>query len=300
MAERKHIMLAHKLTEKKWQALTKPAIVQPKYNGNRCRVIFDGNGNPHLRSSSDAPITSVDHLKPQLKALSMMNIELDGELYIHGMPHQDINGIVRRTNTVHVDAGRIQYHIYDFPNDNLKQFERIAVLNNIKVRIRQIKTPHLFISPHYYVETFQDVLEYLSQFIMYGYEGIIIRDLNAYYIRKKCSSMLKFKLDKSELFDIIGVTAGITKVCKVCHQTPSKCGCIEKNIIEEPSGLLGAIECITKEGYKFNIGSGPFLTKENRLKFNDNTLIGMTAVAKFHEKSIEGKPKSCVLIDVIK
>ena len=301
MAERSGIMLAHKLTDTKWAKLTKPAIVQPKYNGNRCRVIFNGDGDPTLLSSSEAEITSVNHLKPQLKALNLYNMELDGELYKHGLPHQEINQIVRRTNTVHANRGVIEYHLFDAPADQLKQFERIHVLNAVQERARERHTTHIKFAPYFYVNDMKEVLAKFSEFVNYGYEGIILRDLNAYYVRKKCNTMLKFKPDKSESYPIIGFIEGITKVCEECYNTSSRCGCEDTKIIDLPAGILGAVSCITKTGKKFNLGGGPFLTKENRIKFwtNPEVLVGKTAVAKFYEKSVDGAPKSGVLIDVV-
>lgn len=303
MAERKGIMLARKLTDSRWASLTKPAIVQPKFNGNRCRVIFNGDGDPFLLSSSEAEITSVNHLKPQLKALNLYNMELDGELYKHGMPHQEINSIVRRTNSVHTNAKVIEYHIYDAPMEQLKQYERLAITMAVRERAREAGTTHIKVSEYHYVNNMKDVLDYFSKIITRGFEGIIIRDLNAYYVRKKCSTMLKFKPEQSEMFTIVGYEQGVSRVCEQCNNTPAKCICGDGIMIltEIPMNLLGAVTCTTETGQKFNIGGGPILTEVNRIKYweNPDALIGKMAVAKFYEKSMDGKPKSCVLLDII-
>ncbi len=304
MAERKGIMLAKHLTTARWANITKPAIAQPKYNGNRCRTIFNGDGEPTFLSSSEAEITTMNHLKPQLKALSLYNMELDGELYKHGMPHQEINSIVRRTSTVHIDAKVMEYHIYDAPADHLKQYERTLITSAISKRVQERGCTHIKVSEYIYVNDMIDVLEYFSKVVSQGFEGIIIRDLNAYYVRKKCSTMLKFKPEKSEMFPIVGYEQGITKVCEQCGFTPSRCVCapsINLRLIEVPVNMLGAVVCVTDKGLKFNIGGGPVLTKNNRIEYwkNPDSLVGKTAIAKFHEKSVDGKPKSCVLIDII-
>jgi len=295
-------MLAYKFNEARWNKLTKPVMMQPKYNGNRCRTIFNGNGSPTFLSSSAAEITSVNHLKPQLEALKLYNMELDGELYIHGMPHQDINGIVRRTNTVHVDASKIEYHIFDAPAENLKQYERLAITEAVRMRAKERGTTHIKVSPYKYANNVHEMLAYLVELIDFGYEGVIIRDLNGYYVRKKTTNMLKLKPTLSEAFTIVGYAQGESKVCKECRNTTARCTCdILIELISIPKPVLGAVVCKTKDGVEFNIGGGPYLTEARRISawIHPDSLIGKTAVAKFHELSEDGVPKSCVLLDVV-
>src|SRR4030042_2066029 len=97
MSRRSGIMLAYPLEEKrllKWQP---PFLCQPKLDGERCRVLWH-NGHAVMVSSEENVINSCPHILEQLDTLPPeLQVEYDGELYIHGMAHQDIMSRVSRT-----------------------------------------------------------------------------------------------------------------------------------------------------------------------------------------------------------
>ena len=113
MATRKGIMLAYTFNINRFKKYTKPVIVQPKLNGNRCRCIFDHTGKTTLLSSSERVITSVPHINKQGDSLGLKNLELDGELYLHGLDHQYINAIVAPTVNIHPEHEVLEYHVFD-------------------------------------------------------------------------------------------------------------------------------------------------------------------------------------------
>lgn len=302
MAKRTGIMLAYKFDEGKFARMPKPVAIQPKLNGNRCRAIFDDNGKVTLLSSSAAVINSINHIPRELEKLKAKNIELDGELYIHGMPHQQINAIVRRTTTVHADRAKIRYNIFDLANDTMNQQERFVVTNALETRARQFKVESVDFLETRIVSTMQEVMHYLGIYMSQGYEGIIIRNLSAKYQRKRSVDLLKYKPRISGEYPIVGWKQAISKVCRDCYNTPSKCICVggPLEIIEQMMPELGAIECITPEGLTFYVGSGSFLTKNMRrdLWLGRDNIIGYTAITLYQEMSTDLIPKMCVLKNI--
>ena len=304
MAQRRDIMLAYKMTEAKFNKLPKPVIVQPKLNGNRCRAIFDDDGNVKLLSSSGLPIVSVDHIVKQLKLLPVRNLELDGELYRHGWSHQKINGIVRRTITTESSHSEITYNIFDTVDENMMQANRILIVKQIDGFILSQRLTHVKTLKSYFAETLDQVMFWLAKFMDEGYEGIIIRNGVAKYTRKRTNNLLKLKPMKFDTFEIIGYKKELTKVCIICKQTPSRCQCTVKvaleDLVEIPLDTLGAIECKTFDGKTFYVGSGKALTDSTRYNLWESrqTIVGKRALVKFQGLSDDGIPVHGVLEEI--
>jgi hypothetical protein len=91
----KGIMKCYPFEEKRLAKWSPPYIVQPKYDGVRCRAIPTQSGYI-LLSSEENVIFSVPHLNQIFNALHL-NCELDGELYCHGMSFEEIVSITSRT-----------------------------------------------------------------------------------------------------------------------------------------------------------------------------------------------------------
>lgn len=122
-------MLAQRFDEH-WKKLSPPYFVQPKLNGHRCiahTIKPDEKSDPSLTTvdlytRKKEEYTGFDDLRKQLTALPS-NIFLDGELYGHGIPVNDIQSWVSdesKSKAVTL-ADRIRYHVYDlFMIDNLE------------------------------------------------------------------------------------------------------------------------------------------------------------------------------------
>ena len=248
--KREGIMLAYPLEEHRlitpkfgWEA---PYIVQPKLDGERCRSLLV-NDHSTILSSTEELVTGVPHIAEALEFVrSQVELpELDGELYCHGKSFEDIHSIVSRkyAHTLHPDFKTIKYHIFDVITNGL-QIERTLALRD---QINEVFSGCDFIEvvPSYIANNYEEVIKYYNEFIAAGYEGIIVREKTAPYIRRRSTFMLKFKEKRKDEY---------------------KVECFEEATTEdgERKGMVGAIWCIDEMGTKFKVGAGKLTHQERR------------------------------------
>jgi len=235
MTERVDIMLAYAFTQKYWDRLNKPVIVQPKLEGDRLRAITGGSRNTTLLSSGAKERVSVPHIRKTLLISPIQEVELDGETYVHGMKHSQIRSIVGRTKNIHPCYKVMQYHVYDLINNEVQidRLERlVCIFEDIPPEIIKMVSYKL-------VETLNELQTAYEEYLAEGYEGIIIRDPYAKYVRRKTNNMLKLKPRLSEYFTIDDVIE-------------------EQDLSGIPKGTFGAFVCITHDQTEFfRVGSGP-------------------------------------------
>lgn len=238
MSKRTGIMLPVLFTEKLFKRLPKPVFVQAKIEGDRMRAKIE-DGNVNLLSSGGKERTSVPHISAELYYSGLKDVELDGELYRHGMEHSEIRSIVSRTKNLHPDHEKIRYYVYDIVSED-KQEKRLKHLSDI---FMYNNFEHLRHVTYHIVHTLEKMQYYYDMFLEEGYEGIIIRHPYTSYTRRKVSTMLKLKPRVSDYFKIVGVVE-------------------EVSIQGERKNTFGAFICKTHEGALFSVGTGP--TKPQR------------------------------------
>lgn len=257
MSKRIGIMLATMFTEKLFDKMQKSVFVQPKIEGDRLRAVCS-NGEIQLLSSGAKERISVPHIADELERLGFVNCELDGEVYVHGMRHSEIRSIVSRTVNLHHDYSVMEYHIFDLINDK-PQKERVYELRRA---YNNIVSDIIKIVPCTSISTIGTLQEYYEWYLSLGYEGIIIRDPNALYTRRKCTTLLKFKPRISEIFEIIGYNE-------------------ERDLEGIPKGTFGSFICRTPEGQLFNVGSGPTKYQRQLLWKHRKFMIGRDLKIRF-------------------
>lgn len=257
----------------KWQP---PFIIQPKYDGVRCRAIPSSLENVgHLLVSSEENIIySVPHLNRMLSDLRI-NAELDGELYCHGKSFEEIYSITSRTTNLHPNFLDIQFHVFDVVNE-LPQMKRLILLEALKGIHRNLR-----IAPFWLCEDLDEVTRTFDVLIQDGYEGIIVRNFEAPYERKRSTWVMKFKPKKSDEYIICGYEEEISK----------------DGI---PKNRLGALWCESGNGEKFKVGTG--FNDEQRQQLWDirGLLSGMTCLVKYqHITSGRGVPRFPVFAEIV-
>jgi len=234
-----NVMKCYPFEEKRLMKWQPPYIVQPKYDGFRCRAVSmhtTVKGNYILLSSQGNIFYSVPHIRQVLYILGL-HAELDGELYCHGMGFNTLSSIVSRSVNIHPEHERIQFHVFDVINDQ-PQMKRIIFIDALKGLNEYIQ-----VAPFWLCESLSDVMRAYDKIINLGYEGIIVRHFQAPYERKRSTMIMKFKPRKGDIYEIISYVE-------------------EHTISGTPKGSLGALVCSSGDGQTFSVGTG--FTEEQR------------------------------------
>lgn len=275
--KRSEILLCYPLEERrltepkfKWRF---PVLTQPKLDGVRCRAVCEGP-NVVLLSSTCAIITSVPHINEALGKLCL-HIELDGEIYSHGEAFETINSITSRTVNPHENASDVQFHIFDLINDE-PQLKRTVTL----MSLISSNNPILNIVPCNIAQSFEEILSHYNKYLADGYEGIIVREKSAPYVRKRSTFILKFKPKKSDIYKIIGTTQ-----------------MIDKDGLPKP--LLGALILTSDEGTVFSVGSGMTETFRRTVWGIPQTIVGKFCKISYQHMTAKGSPRFPIFIAIL-
>lgn len=166
------------------------AFLQPKLNGHRC-LYRDGK----LWSRGGKEI-KLPHILEAIKEQGLGKLELDGELYVHGKPLQEIGSLIKRPREESVD---VQYWIYDFPSE--RSFEERYYIRELSLIVN---TP-LEVTPTIRVKDLGIAKELTRHYEEDGYEGGILRvGTQGYEYGKRSRNLLKLKSYKDFEAKVIG------------------------------------------------------------------------------------------------
>lgn len=249
---RSGVQLCYPFEESRLEKWRPPYIIQPKLDGERCRAIWI-KGEYVLLSSEENIFVSVPHINAALTELAFNNPilnqpgysppEFDGELYRHGWSFEEIHSVVSRTSNLHPHYQMMQYHIFDVVNAQ-PQCERQVT----QVKIAKAGLPDaLKLVPFRIVNSLEEVFEFYRECIDNGYEGIIVRNFEATYLRRRSTFVMKFKPKKEDEYGILDLLEAV-----------------DKNGV--PKNMLGAILCAGDDGTPFKAGAGQ-LTHEQRVRY---------------------------------
>lgn len=274
----KGIMKCYPFEEKRLAKWPTPYIVQPKFDGIRCRAIPLMTGlkdNEYLLlSSEENVIYSVPHINEALSNLQL-RAEFDGELYCHGMSFEEIISITSRTINFHHNSKEIKFHVFDIVNDQPQMRRQLLV-----DALRGLH-PYIEIAPFWLCESLEDVMRVFDKVIELGYEGIIVRHNLAPYERKRSTLVMKFKPKKEDNYVITGYEEEIS-------------------INGTPKGRLGSLQCLSGDGNIFSIGTGFTDEVRETLWTCKEGIIGKIAKVKYqHLTSGRKVPRFPVFVEVI-
>lgn len=277
VTKREGIMMCAPFSFKRFEKWGNQAYLQPKLNGERCRIIWDSEGKVFLRSSYNKEIVSVPHIYQALSEIELVNTEKDGELYVHGMDLRVIQSIVSRTVNLHPDFHIMQLHMFDNV-DNTVQCNRLDTFYNDADIFKGIES--IKIVETELVTSNDEVAKYLKEYMDSGYEGIVLRKVDGIYQRDLHSTqIMKLKPRKDDHYVIVGVQEEI-------------------DIYGAPKGALGSFQC-ERNSKPFSIGTGKLLTRANREFYWKNPPIGKTLHIKYQELTPNGIPYAPVACEII-
>ncbi len=208
---------------------TAPYLLQAKLNGERCRAIVE-NGRCILVSSTDNMISSIPHINMAMR--DMPEGEYDGELYTHGLTFSEIQSIISTVNTIHPEAEKLHYTIFDVVNSDYQMARAYYLYNTLELDSPFIHKVHGKI-----VRTMSEIMDEYDRLIAEGYEGFILRELSAHYLRRRSGLMMKFKPKETDDYLIHSVNEATS-------------------IDGVRLGMVGSFTCIDGEGTTFKVGAG--------------------------------------------
>jgi DNA ligase-1 len=264
-------MLANKWEDRK-DKITYPLYSQPKLDGIRCIVKFDG-----MWTRTGKRIISAPHIFEALKPHLEANPDLifDGELYTDKYAN-DFNAIVslvKKTKPTAQDlqdsAKVIEYHIYDLPSHKGKFSARHNKLKAMEVHDKIFNNTMCKIVDTRLVTDEDRLYELYDKYIEGGYEGQMLR-VDALYENKRSNSLLKNKTFIDEEYTVVGVEEGGGNL----------------------TGMVGALV------FESKVGAGKFTASVNggwdylkELWKSRKTLIGKEATIKYFNITPDGKPR---------
>ena len=154
---------------------------------------------------------------------------LDGELFIGRGCFQQTISVCRKKEPVDSEWKQITYKVFDIPSSTQPFRLRYHALNDLCKTLPS----HVVCVEHRPCET-GEVTHLLSRLEALGAEGVMLRDPDSLYERKRSRSLLKVKSFLDADATVIGHEGGTGK-----HQ-----------------GRMGALRCVLDDGTEFGIGIG--------------------------------------------
>ena len=283
-----------------------PAVIQPKYNGERCIASFENvrkddglftvtNKEVVLRTK-EGNLFCMNRIQAFLNniAKSLFDyeepIEFDGELYVHG----ERKGYVRKSCPLWIrnapsnpsgNPNRVTYVIYDLIIAKAEQANRFEMLDNlVKANglIQHLSHKALtenwpiHISRKQIVNSETEAIEIAQGYKQEGFEGGIVRNLHAeYQFGKRSWDLAKIKFKNVE-------------VCTITDITPKP---------NEPETGIFHMRTASGDSFKGN-PTGGFETRRDYLD-NKYSYIGRLAKVTYFEKDIGNVPSHITNIEII-
>lgn len=197
-------MLAQNYRDREDKVDWSTAFVQPKLDGHRCRA-ERRDGRIVLLSRKNQEITSLPHIVEALeRVLGRHGMALDGELYCHGMPINQIAAAVSRKKGVADHADQLRYHVYDLYSE--AEFERRH--NHLAGLLRGAPSELVLVQAAR-VETPDELTGHEERFLGEGYEGAMLRHgTRGYETGKRSPHLLKVKTFQDAEFPVVAVKEG--------------------------------------------------------------------------------------------
>jgi DNA ligase-1 len=176
---------------------------------------------------------------------------VDGELWTKRGDFENISSIVLDKKPG-IGWKNIKHMIFDVPDAKGGLFERL-------VKLKPYENGVIKIIPQIRIQSKEHLKKFFNEVVKHGGEGVVIRDPDAKYERKRSSKILKLKPFKDDECEVVGYTEGKGKY----------------------KGLTGALKCRLKDGRIIKIGSGLSLKeRKNPPKTGDIITFKYTSFTK--------------------
>lgn len=206
-------MLAQQFNERK-HYLHMPCAVSRKLDGVRMmsKVV---EGNVVFTSRTFKEFKWMNRIREHVSTILTKfgtNIILDGELYSHNLPFNELCGAVRSVKCPSVHDNELEYWIFDIADENLVYNDRIELLFRIKRWYEQhysVDNRRIKFEMYEILNDLNDYKIYHDKYVAEGFEGLIVRNLNGFYKFKfRSNDLQKYKDFEDAEFEIIDFKTG--------------------------------------------------------------------------------------------
>ena len=275
-------MLAIEFDMEKEKSVKFPVFIQPKLDGVRC-LIYKENDRIIFQSRQNTIYDVFDHLVPELQHLMSQfddqdNLILDGELYTHGMPFEQITSMVRSSKGKRKNIEELNYHVYDCFYSGETNLEKNSMHYNDRYQVLKRAFGDTIYSKLILVETTLvdnklDIENFHTHYttLRNPYECVMIRTPNgAYKQQGRSKDLQKYKKFMDEEFEVVGHHEGTGG-----HSGTPIFEC-KSNVNREKT---------------FGVTMQGTLESKRRMMENVESYYGKMLTVKYQEKSAEGIPR---------
>ena len=268
-------LLAMLAKNEKWEESKKrakyPAALQPKLDGNRS--MSRRKDEEVVLSSREGKVQDfVPHINAELKPYLIDGVTLDGELYCHGASLQTINSWIKKNRP---ESMQIKYFLYDMPEipglEDPIQKDRIEALEKFFAD-NLTGLEHVALLPTHIVNSDEEVMQYHDYYVGLGYEGVMVRNLDAIYEwGHRSSDLIKVKAFSDSEFKVVGYSNG----------EGSYTDCVKWR-------------CVTADGVEFDVNPKGTLTQKREWLVEAKQYIGKMLTVRYMGFTEKGIPKIAV------
>lgn len=202
------------------EELASGVIIERKFDGVRALINKNEDGSINIMSRTGHNYVGLTHIEEEVKkVLTVPNIYLDGELYIHGKKLQNINKIIMKASNS--ERSLVKFYIFDVVVTERGTTDEEINISDVgaqdrKFILKRLLAPHklnaLILVDYEIVHTMEDIERIAIAYINEGYEGAIIRRISLSYEpgynNYHSANVLKVKPRPDAEYKVIGYTKG--------------------------------------------------------------------------------------------
>lgn len=191
----------------------KPRFCSRKLDGVRCLMLFNKGIKTVSRGGGDYDI-STTALRNDSQLLQLFkdnpDLILDGELYIHGRPLQEISGMAR-LKTWEDRCNDLEYWVYDYVDTGTAFNERLDFLTDLQIEFKD--HPKIKVIDHDLITGWASVKKAHDKYVSEGFEGLVARKPSGLYSPgRRSSDWIKLKDYQEGTFEIVGWEPGLRPI----------------------------------------------------------------------------------------
>ena len=260
--------------------------VEAKLDGARCVAYLPANkGRVVLYSRTGKEYINFESVRTKLQEINntrnpVKGMVLDGEIVSYVGDRIDFQALQHTLfRKDGVESGRLRYLVFDgstqadWENPQKTYEERYKAtrefiadsLQSVAGAVSKIGMVDMFVT----IDPDRErMLKHSREFVEKGYEGAMFRKVDEPVLLKRSRSLLKVKSFQDDEAELLGTVGGSGKY----------------------DGILGALQCRTKAGKEFEIGSG-FTDDQRRLYWRTRNELPKQVSFKYQELTDDGIPR---------